>query len=109
MTNQNNEGTIGTKSFALEDRWRLRISEVKGGKWPPPLTSKERGQLKLLANKTGAWTSAVIDYAVKHWALYTVLAAHYGGLEAYPSEPKIGFLLAYPRAALDLLQSIAEN
>jgi hypothetical protein len=107
MTTQANEIQSGKKPFSLEIRWNSRLSLLNGEKWQKPLTQKERGQLKNLANALGPLTNEVMDWALENWSDFASTAATQSGVNGYPSAPHIGFLLAHCGVAVNQMKSIA--
>jgi hypothetical protein len=83
------------------------LAQKYKGEYQKPLTQKERGQLKMLANKIGAQTAEVIEFAIKNWTNFGYKASVEAGFGDYPSRPHIGFLLAHHHAAINLMHSIA--
>ena len=102
MTNQ-----TGQPIFSLGEHWSSRMAQKHPTEYQKPLTHKERGQLKMLANKVGAQTKKLIDFAVNHWNRFGQEASVQAGLGDYPSRPQIGFFLAYHHVAVNMMQSIA--
>jgi hypothetical protein len=70
---------------------------------PPPLTSKQAGQLKQLYRKSGLYAEQVISFAMTHWCEITTSATLNKGLVTCPHIPHIGFLLAHCNEALGLM------
>ena len=101
--------TLGKKPFRLGEHWQSRVAEENGGKWQKPLTSRERGQLKQLANTLGARTNEVITWAISNWGKFASSAASCAGVASYPQDPHIGFLLAHCAYAVNRMQLLAEK
>jgi hypothetical protein len=108
MTTNVCEIQSGKKPFSLEIRWHSRLSLLDGEKWQKPLTQKERGQLKNLANALGPLTNEVMDWALENWSDFASTAATQSGVNGYPSAPHIGFLLAHCGVAVNQMHSSAE-
>jgi hypothetical protein len=102
------EAKCEKKPFSLGVRWHSRLSLLSGREWQKPLTQKERGQLKLLANALGPLTHEVIDWALENWLKFARRAESAAGLTTFPTEPHIGFLLAHCGVAVNMMQSVAE-
>ena len=88
--------------FALEVRWRGGVSLRDKSAFQKPLTNKERGQLKMLANALGSLTNEVVDWALANWFRFAQKAQIEAGLRSFPSEPHIGFLLTHCNVAVKL-------
>ena len=97
------------RPFVLEECWKAGLSKRDGQSWQKPLTQKERGQLKMLANALGSETHAVIDYALANWAKISLKAESAAGLSTSPSEPKIGFLLAHYDVVVKFMKAEEER
>jgi hypothetical protein len=104
---QVSEKQAGKPTFSLEKQWNSRMALISGGKDQEPLTPKQRGQLKMLANRLGAQTKDVIDFAVKNWTKFGYKAMYSAGLNSFPDDPHIGFLLKHHHVVVATLQSIA--
>ena len=100
-----NKGVGG--KLSLEALWYERLSVIYPGEFQKPLTQKERGQLKMLANKVGPQTREVIVYAVNDWSKFADKAASQAGLATWPTRPHIGFLLAHHHVAMNMMLSAA--
>jgi hypothetical protein len=74
-----------------------------------PLTPKEFGQLKVLAQQLEDLTPDLISWAVRNWEMFSLDARSNCGLPSVPRKPHIGFLLAYWRDALTLLHTKANR
>jgi hypothetical protein len=101
------EDSTGKKPFSLEVHWNSRLAMLSDSSWQKSLTQKERGQLKMLADKMGSQTREVIAYAVKNWSQFAEKSAGQCGLVTYPTQPHIGFLLAHHHVAMNMMHSAA--
>jgi len=102
--------TIGEprpRTSSLCDLWISELKAVAGERSVRPLTPKERGQLKNIANGIGANTKQVIVFAIRNWPRFAPKAADCAGLSAWPDSPHVGFLLAHFDVAINMLQPIA--
>jgi len=95
--------------FGLEAHWNFRLLFLKDGKYQHDLTQRQRGQLKELANKLGAQTKDVIDFAVSNWWKFARTASAKAGTSTWPTDPHVGFLLKHHAVAAQELRSIAET
>jgi hypothetical protein len=89
------ERVVQSKSFSLGAFWSQIVSQASQFNLEVNLTSKQRGQLKMLADKLGSDTREVILFAVHEWKTFAQRAQLDGGLSCFPYEPNIGFLLAH--------------
>jgi hypothetical protein len=102
------EGNSG--KFSLGDLWQERLFLLYPGQFQKPLTQRERGQLKTLANLLGPETKEIITFALTNWDVIGKTTESWGMSPAYPARPHIGFLLAHCDVALHLMrESIAEK
>ena len=92
------------KNLSLVEFAAARLRDVIGG-WQKPLTAKERGQLKNLANVLGARTRDVIDYAFSNWWKFAEEAKGDAGLKSFPTTPQIWFLLQHCQVAVNQLEA----
>jgi hypothetical protein len=67
------------------------------------LTSKERGQLKTLAEKLGPYTRPAIAFAIQNWDEFAPIAAARDGVNGYPERPHVGFLLVHGAVAVNTM------
>jgi hypothetical protein len=67
------------------------------------------GQLKYLRNKLSIWANFVTEWALDNWAQFSEQAKLDAGTESAPPTPHIGFLLAHPATAVNLMQSTAQT
>jgi len=98
---------ISTGKFSLVDLWQERVSPLHPGEFQKPLTGKDRGQLKMLANQVGAETREVIIYALENWNEFGQKARSCACAPDYPARPRIGFLLTYCDVAVNLMRQSA--
>ena len=94
-------------TFSLEAHWKSCMAPISAGKHQRPLTQKERGELKMLADKVGPQTKDLMAFVVNNWAKFAFKAMHSAGLSTLPDNPHIGFLLAYHHVGMNLLHTIA--
>jgi hypothetical protein len=104
-TDKNHQG----KGFSLEILWNSRMAVLSGGKSPRPLTPKERGQLKYVANQLGPYTREVIVFILDNWTKFAKQAEWDDGLLSYPAESHVGLLVAHLRTALGMMPTVAET
>lgn len=92
----------GKPVFSLGQHWQNRISTASGSEHYDPLSAKERGQLKMIADKLGPLTKKVVDFVVHHWADFIARIQQDDGSLSCPSHPQVGFLLAHCEAAANM-------
>jgi hypothetical protein len=107
MATTNGWLSTGTRPFVLGDRWQSRLKEIYPQDWQKPLTAKERGQLKDLANVLGASTNEAIEWTIRNWSKFAS-SVSIGVSLSYPSKPQIGFLLVHCAVAMNLMRRQAE-
>lgn len=99
--------STGKETFSLGDRWQSRLKEVYPQDWPKPLTNRERGQLKNLANVLGPATNEVIEWTIGNWSKFASSVST-GVSLSYPSNPQVGFLLVHCAHAVNFMRRQAE-
>ncbi|MDT8071044.1 MAG: hypothetical protein ROO76_23045 [Terriglobia bacterium] len=93
---------------SLVSFWQSRIASVGGG-FQKQLTGRDRGQLKMLADKVGAQTKDVIQYAVNNWWKFATKASAMSGVGSFPTAPHIGFLLKHHAVAVNLYMGTSDK
>jgi hypothetical protein len=87
--------------MTLEALWRDTIAEVEGTV-VPSFTNKQRGQLRQFASKCPPGKAEVVlEYALRHWLIFTTTAKLAAGLYKTPADPHVGFLLKHVGIAVN--------
>lgn len=95
-------------SPTMESHWRQGLA-LLSKEYHPPLTTKDKAQLKRLGKLLGDEKFRVVDWCLENWGKFASPAAAQAGLATYPTKPNIGFLLKHHAYAVNRLQSIAES
>ncbi|ARO55879.1 hypothetical protein B2G69_18235 [Methylorubrum zatmanii] len=91
---------VGKKGPALGKVWRDALAEAYPKNLQPPLTKKELGQLKMLAEKLQPLDPAtVIQDVVADWIAFTYAAVSEGGAFKLPKKPEVGVILKFLNVA----------
>lgn len=91
------------KQRSLSSAWPKLVSAATE-EYVPPLTVKERGQLKLLIGKCPPGKAmAVLEFAIGHWIEFGKRVEHDAGIKSSPGKPRIDFLLKYAGTAVNML------
>ena len=106
MALKNANKVVATKPTVpgLSMLWHKRMATEYGG-FQKPLTSKEKGQLKLYLKAAGSHAVTALDHALQNWTAFAWRAKAEKGLTSVPERPVVGFLLAHLEVAV---QSIAQ-
>ena len=87
---------------ALAFIWMECVSE-KLGEFVPPLTAKQRGQLKLFRSKCpDGIAEKVLRHTIERWTEFIKRVEMDAGVKALPAKPNIDFLLKYAGTAVNL-------
>ena len=87
---------------SLAERWRDVYLEVHGG-YVVPLTLKQKGQLKHFGKVCPPGKAAdIVEYALRHWLIFTEAAESDAGAYNTPAKPSIDFLVKYVAVAVQI-------
>ena len=102
----NGKDPSGAATSRLSAHWVRLVAQKSEHGWAIQLTAKQRGQLRILADKVGVSTLEVIEYAINNWAEFGHRAVNDSGVPSYPLSPHTGFLLAHYPSAITLMKHL---
>lgn len=93
----------------LEFRWKIRVSDVTGD-YVPPLTMKQKGQLKLFLDKCPKGEAGLIlETTVDNWIAFSKRVGSDSGVKKTPNKPNIDFLLKYVGTAVSFTRDLSKT
>lgn len=84
-------------------RWKERAGEATG--YCKEFTGKDKGNFKQLFKALGAQSNKVVDYVWDNWSKFCSKVQAVKGLEVAPTQPNLGFFVAYHDVAVQLIAS----
>ena len=89
------EGKIGSPSQKMADAWRRGLIDGGHAVFVPPLTVKEKSQLKALHRKLGEHGREWLYHTLTHWQEFASFVRTRTGQSNVPGCPHIGFCLKH--------------
>ena len=112
ILNEKKAKTLGLQNslpLTFEMHWLSQVAEATES-FVPPLTAKEKGMLKLFANRCPDGEAAVVlEAVVGHWGYFTQHVMGDAGIKYTPDKPRIDFLLKHVGTAVNFAHKLAKQ